>query len=219
MPTGMTYDSLKTDLVRFLERGASLASDPVVFAEIPRIITLAEIRCAKELKILGYETSMTSDFVAGTSVYAKPALWRETISVNFGAGTSPTFTRRTFLFPRSYEYCRNYWPVEAETDVPEFYADYDANHWLIAPTPDQAYPYEIIVYVQPAMLDDVTSTNWLTDYAQDLLLKASLLEMSLFLGNVEYISKYQPDYDRCLASTNGEDMQKILDRSISRKRT
>lgn len=217
MPTGTTFASLKTDIQRYVERGVSLASDPTVFDQIPRVINLAERRCAKELKILGYEVPMTSAMVAGTSVYDKPALWRQTVSMNFGAGAG--LNERTPLFPRVYEYCRNYWPVEAETGIPEFYADYDAQHWLICPTPVAAYPWEVICYQQPPLLDEVTTTNWLTDYASDLLLKAALLEMATFLGNEGMLARYQPDYDRVLASTNGEDIQKLIDRSVSRKKT
>lgn len=217
MPTGMNYTTLKEDLQRYVERGASEQADPTVFDEIPRIVTLAEIRCAKELKILGYQTSLTSVFVNGTSVYAKPALWRQTVSINFGAGVD--LNERTFIYPRSYEYCRNYWPVEADTGVPEYYADYGPNHWLIAPTPGANYPYQVICYMQPPLLDDTTGTNWLTDNAQDLLLKAALLEMSIFLRDKDLTDASQADYDRVLASTNGEDIQKIIDRSMSRKRT
>lgn len=39
MPTAMTFATLKQDVQRYLERGATLASDPVVFEQIPRSST------------------------------------------------------------------------------------------------------------------------------------------------------------------------------------
>ena len=54
MSTTMTFATLKQDVQRYLERGATLASDPVVFEQIPRLINLAERRIARELKIQGF---------------------------------------------------------------------------------------------------------------------------------------------------------------------
>jgi hypothetical protein len=42
MATAMTFTSLKQDVQRYLERGGTLASDPIVFEQIPRLINLAE---------------------------------------------------------------------------------------------------------------------------------------------------------------------------------
>ena len=44
MATTMTFETLKEDVRRYLERGASYASDPVVYEQIPRLINLAERR-------------------------------------------------------------------------------------------------------------------------------------------------------------------------------
>ena len=47
MATVMTFDTLKQDVQRYLERGATLASDAVVYEQIPRLINLAERRIAR----------------------------------------------------------------------------------------------------------------------------------------------------------------------------
>ena len=44
---------------------------------------------------------------------------------------------------RKYEYLREYWPSPTATGTPVFYADYDYTNWLIAPTPDVAYAFEV----------------------------------------------------------------------------
>jgi hypothetical protein len=215
MPEAMTYESLQQDVQRYLERGATLASDAVVFEQIPRLINLAERRIALELKIQGFINVVTGNFTTSTSVYDKPDRWRKTISINFGTGTGNN-TRKP-IFARDYEYLRSYWPDATATGVPEFYADYDYSHWLIAPTPDSAYPFEIVFYQLPPLLDDVTTTNWLTEYAPQALLYATLLEATPFLKNDERIPTWQTMYDRAAAMLNGEDLSKILDRSAVRK--
>lgn len=215
MATVMTFETLKQDVRRYLERGATYASDPVVFEQIPRLINLAERRIARELKVQGFIVAVTGTMVPGQSVYAKPDRWRDTVSVNIGTGAN--LANRTFLFTRDYEYCRSYWPNESETDTPVFYADYDYTHWLIAPTPNQAYPFEILYYELPPLLDDTIQTNWLTEYAPQLLLYGALLEATPFLKNDERIATWQQFYDRAAAMLNGEDLAKILDRSAVRK--
>ena len=215
MATTMTFATLKEDVQRYLERGATLASDPIVYEQIPRLINLAERRIARELKVQGFINVVTTTLNAGQSVYDKPDRWRDTISINIGTGA--TNSTRKVLFTRDYEYLRAYWPDESQTSEPIFYSDYDYNHWLIAPTPDDAYPIEILYYELPPLLDDSTQTNWLTEYAPQLLLYGTLLEATPFLKNDERIGVWQQMYDRSAAMLNGEDLAKILDRSAVRK--
>ena len=56
MPTAMTYNSLLNDMRAYLERGATLATDPTVYEQLPQLINLAERRLARELKIQGTVT-------------------------------------------------------------------------------------------------------------------------------------------------------------------
>ena len=47
MPTAMTYNSLLNDLRAYLERGATLATDPTVYEQLPQLINMAERRLAR----------------------------------------------------------------------------------------------------------------------------------------------------------------------------
>ena len=214
MATAMTFTSLKRDVVRYLERGYSEITDPTVYEQIPSLINLAERKIARELKIQGFQVAITSTMTAGQSVYAKPDRWRDTISINVGTGTNNNM--RVPVFGRSYEYIRGYWPDETAVDQPEFYADYDYQHWIVAPTPDQNYPFEVIYYELPALLDDDTQENWLTQYAPQLLLYGTLLEATPFLKNDDRIGVWQNFYDRAMQGLTTEDQQKIVDRSGQR---
>jgi len=215
MATAMTFTTLKQDVQRYLERGNTLASDPIVFEQIPRLINLAERRIARELKVEGFINVVTGTLSAGQSVYPKPDRWRDTVSINIGTGA--TFDNRKIIYARVYEYLRSYWPNALETDTPIFYSDYDYSHWLLAPTPDAAYPFEILYYELPPLLDESVQTNWITEYAPQLLLYGTLVEATPFLKNDERIPVWQSMYDRAAAMLNGEDLAKILDRSAVRK--
>jgi hypothetical protein len=203
----MTYDSLLVDLRRYLERGFTVESDAIVYEQLPRLVTLAERRIARELKIEGFIQPVTTILQPGVAVYMKPDRWRDTISMSVD---------NVAIFARAYEYLRTYWPNEALTDTPLYYADYDYQHWLLAPTPDAAQTLEILYYQQPPLLGDDLQTNWLTQYAPDLLLYAALLEATPFLKNDERIQTWQGMYDRAASAINNEDLKRIVDRAANR---
>ena len=211
MATTTTFTTLQEDLRRYLERGFTLESDQLVYEQLPRLINLAERRIARELKVEGLINVITSTMSPGLAVYPKPDRWRSTVSFNFGIGNE-----YNQLFPRSYEYVRSYWPDRSQTDIPLFYAEYDYNNWIVAPTPDSAYPFEVLVYQLLPLLDETNQTNWLTDFAPQVLLYASLLEATPFLKNDERIAVWQQMYDRAAQALNGEDLSKILDRAARR---
>ena len=205
--SSVTYTSLLADLRRYLERGFTQESDPLVYEQLPRLITLAERRIARELKVEGFIVPVTTTLKAGVSVYAKPDRWRDTVSMQVGS---------TFLQARSYEYIRNYWPDSAQTDSPKFYADYDYQHWLILPAPAVDTEIEILYYEQPRFLGEDTQTNFITDYAPDMLLYGALLEATPYLKNDERLSIWQSLYDRAVQAFNGEDLKRIIDRTAIR---
>lgn len=203
----MTYSSLLEDLRRYLERGFTAESDQLVYEQLPRLITLGERRISRELKIQGFIRAVTTPLQTGIATYRKPDRWRDTVSMTVDGAP---------IFARAYEYCRNYWPDEAQTGAPQFYADYDYNHWLITPTPNANSTLEVMYYEQPRFLGEDFQTNWLTEYAPDLLLYASLLEATPFLKNDQRIGTWQQLYDRAAQALNGEDLKKIMDRSAQR---
>ena len=215
MPAAMTYTSLLNDLRAYLERGATFATDPTVYEQLPNLVNLAERRLQRDIKVVGTISVVSSTMIDGTAVYAKPDRWRETVSMF--AGVSTNYNTRKEIFPRSYEYCRTYWPNQNTTGTPRFYADYDYQHWLIVPTPDDPYPYEILYNEQPVYLDDNTQTNWFTEYAPDALLYGALLEAQPFLKNEEMITVWDQFYNRSIAAINKEDLRQVVDRGIIRR--
>lgn len=207
MSYSMTYDSLLVDVRRYLERGFTAESDAIVYEQLPRLITLGERRIARELKIQGFIRAVTAVLQAGNPVYRKPDRWRDTISMSAGG---------QLIFSRSYEYLRSYWPDAGVTGTPQFYADYDYYHWKIAPTPATDSELEILYYEQPQLLGEDTQTNWLTEYAPDVLLYATLLEATPFLKKDERIGTWQAMYDRAAQALSGEDLKRIMDRASNR---
>lgn len=198
----MTYDSLVADISSYLER-----TDQATLEKIPTFIMLAEQVIAAEIKFLGNLTPMQSNYVAGQAVVDKPARWHKTVSMNVTVGGV-----RQPVFLRKYEYLREYWPDPTQTDPPKFYADYDYTHWLIAPTPDDDYAFEVLYYERIQPLDSSNQTNWFTIYAPQALLYGSLLQAMPFLKNDERIPMWQAQYDKIMQVLKAEDIQRMGDR-------
>ena len=198
----MTYDNLVSDIEKYLER-----TDTVTIEKIPTFIGLAEQVLAADLKFLGNLTVATSTMVQGEAIIDKPARWRKTVSMNVTVAGE----RKPILL-RRYEYLREYWPDPANQDVPLFYTDYDYTHWLIAPTPDDDYAYEVLYYERVQPLDSSNQTNWFTQYAPQALLYGSLLQAMPFLKNDERIPMWQQQYSAIVNTLKTEDVSRIGDR-------
>lgn len=205
MAAAMTYDSLVQDLQDYCER-----SDDPFLNQIPRFIMLAENRIASESKPLGFLRT-----VSGTlngNVLVKPARWRKTRNLSVIVGVE-----RKYLYERSYEYLRSYWPNPALEGTPYYYADYDYEHLFIAPTPDMSYAFEMQYYERPEPLSSINQTNWTTQYAPQLILYATLIEAMPFLKTSERIQEFQQLYDRALLMVTKEDADRRDDSAAVRK--
>lgn len=242
MPTAMTFTSLSADVVAYLERG--YPQDTTVKNQIPRLINLAERAINRRFKILGFIEVVQFTLVAGVNVYAKPDRWRRTVSMRYGAAPVETFFLLTEggnflttesgnrlvldpppvaqnisnpLFTRAYEYLRMFWPDQTQKAPPEFYGDYDYQHWLVAPTPDQNYPAEVVYSQLPPLLDVNNQSNWLTNWAPSALLYRTLYETEAFLKNDERMQTWKAYYDEECNGLQTEDLQRVPDRAAVRK--
>lgn len=198
----MTYDNLVTDIAQYLER-----TDAATLAKIPTFIGLTEQKIATQLKILGNLTVQASTFIQGANIIDKPARWHKTVSFNITVAG-----RRRPVLLRTYEYLREYWPDPTQEDVPKFFADYDYTHWMIAPTPDAAYNFEILYYERIQPLDSSNQTNWFTIYAPQALLYGSLVEASMFLKNYDKAGAYGQQFDAIMQTMVVENKLRIADR-------
>jgi len=198
----MTYDSLVADISSYLER-----TDTQTLEKIPTFIMLAEQVIASQIKFLGNLTVNESTMVQGTNIIAKPARWHKTVSLNV---TVDGIRQPVFL--RTYEYLRQYWNEATEEDIPKYYADYDYSHWLVAPTPADAYTFEVLYYERVQPLDSSNQTNWFTIYAPQAMLYGSLLQAMPFLKNDDRMPMWRAEYDLIINTLKAENTQRIGDR-------
>ena len=197
----MTYDSLTTTVLQYLER-----KDKATVDAIPTFITLAEFEIAEQIKTLGQLQLVEATMQEGNAVLQKPARWRKTVSMNVTVNG-----KRQPVLLRKYEYLKNYWPDSSQTDTPLYYADTDWDHWYLAPTPDQAYSFEVLYYERISPLSSTNQTNWLTQNAPNAMLFGTLLQAMPFLKNDQRLI-FQQKYTEAMATLKGEDVARVGDR-------
>jgi hypothetical protein len=197
-----TYDSLVADISSYLER-----TDAATLQKIPTFIMLAEQIIATDLKFLGNLNVVQSNMVASQDVLDKPARWRKTVSMNITVDG-----QRQPVLLRDYEYLREYWPDPTQTGTPLYYSDYDYTHWLIAPTPDTNYTFEVLYYQRVPPLSSANQTNWFTEYAPQAMLYGSLLQAMPFLKNDERVQLWQAMYQQAIEMLKLENVARIGDR-------
>jgi hypothetical protein len=197
----LTYDSLTSSVLQYLER-----SDAAVIDAIPTFITLCEFEIAQQIKTLGQQQVVESTMNVNNAIIPKPARWRKTVSFNV-TGSSGTPSP---VYVRKYEYLLNY-NTGGTTGLPLYYSDYDYDHWLVSPTPDDDYPFQVLFYERLQPLSSANQTNWLTQNAPNAMLYGTLLQAMPFLKN-DQRTIFQQKYQEAMTVLKAEDQLRIADR-------
>lgn len=198
----MTYDSLVADVITYSER-----NDAGFIAQIPRLIMMTEQNIASQIKTLMQLVVVDTTLLAGTAVLEKPVRWRKTISMKVNGAP---------IVQRSMDYITQY-QSESDDGLPLYYAEYDYDHWALAPVPDDAYPVEIIYYSRIQPLDQENQENLLTREAPQALLYGTLLQAQGYLKSLDKIPVWKGYYDDAISALTGEDAKRKTDRNTNRQ--
>lgn len=200
----MTYDSLFSNIQRFLER-----ADINFLETIPLFIRFGQDMIARDMKTLEMVQELEGVMAPSNNVIVKPTGWRQSLSWEIGTGTD--FTTYVPLELRTSEYLRQLIPDQASTvGQPKYFADYgtEGREWLIVPSPNLAYPYKIKIMATVPYIDETLQTNILTQYAPDLLLYACLLQTPMYVKDDGRLGGWQTLYDKALAGFQREDVER-----------
>ena len=219
----MNYTTLLNQIIAYANRGGSIE----FAAAIPYFIEMGQQKIWKELNTTGFQkTTQLKKFQVNNATIEKPADWQETISIIYGSEDN-FFINNIVLFPRSYEFCINYWPNVNLSDAanpPLFYSDYQPaqenvspyKYYLIVPTPDKEYNYQITYIGRPNLITNENQTNILTDYYPDLLFYAAFLEALIYLKDDQRMPVYTKLYQESLTAANNLTKDRYIDRSVKR---
>jgi hypothetical protein len=106
--------------------------------------------------------------------------------------------QRQFLLDKDVNYMREAYPSPTSTGVPRFYAVFDGNTLIMAPTPDQTYTVEMHFGAYPESIS-TANTSWLGDNFDSVLLNGMLVEAARFLRfEQETVAQYDKMFTESL---------------------
>jgi len=193
-----TYANLKTDLRSYTE-----VDDTVLTSAICTTITKnAENRIYREADNDDNRFYATSNLTIGNRYVTIPTDLRiiryaQLTNDNVSPNVHVYLERKDTSFMTEY-----YDTPSTSSGLPKYYANWDALYWLVAPTPDRAYEITLAYIKQPSTITASDSTTtYLSNKYQDLLLYASLLEAYGYLkGPQNMVQYYQQSYQQALQS-------------------
>lgn len=193
----MDYDTLRTQIRNYTEVDSNGLSDSTVSV----IVQNAENRIYREVPIDAYRLYASTQTGAGTSTISVPSGLRNIRYVQFinSSGAVSTLEQRDSSFLAEYVDNPTSTSLYAE---PKYWANWDEDTWFVAPVPNTTYTINIAYSKQPATITSTTSgTSYVSVYAADMLLYASLVETYKYLkGTPDMIQVYEASYQQAVKS-------------------
>ena len=191
-----TYAILKADLIDLTENNCSDFA-----TESDQFIDTAELRLSRELKnVPELYKHQNATLTIGDAFITKPTDLITIISFQVLSSASA----RTALEYRDISYINEYWPTRTSTSTPKYYADWDNDFYIVAPTPSAALSIEMNYRTRFTALSSSSTTSWLTENAYDALLYASLIEAAVYDKNPQMMQMYEKRYQEAVAAVNEE---------------
>ena len=199
-----TYQSLKTAAQAVTEDTGEEFVDYFDTA-----LALAQSRLTRNLDALGFQTIAVTSVSGGDMFVSKPDVPSRARIVKSLYVTWTFETSVWQLEKRTTEFIRDYWRDRVSAHAtPLFYADWDADTFIISPTPSANVDVEMEFVAQPSVLASSTQEeNWFTDYVGDALFYALMVEMARFNKNIEARADWEASYQEALASYRAEVMR------------
>ena len=193
-----TLSNLQTDIRNYTEVDDTVLSSTV----LDTIIKNGENRIYRDADSDDNRFYATSTLVTGNRYVTIPSDLRSIRYVQL-KDTNVTPNVQTFLEKKDASYMATYYDTPAtQSGIPKYYANWDANFWVVAPTPNAQYEITMAYIKQPTSLTDTsvsTTGTYLSNKYQDLLLYAALVNAYGYLkGPVDMIQYYQGTYKEAL---------------------
>ena len=193
-----TYGNLKTDLRSYTEVDSTVLTDAICTT----ITKNAENRIYREADNDDNRFYATSNLTIGNRYVTIPTDLR---IIRYAQLTNDNVTPNVhvYLERKDTSFMTEYYDTPSTASgLPKYYANWDAQFWLVAPTPDRAYEITLAYIKQPSTITaSYSTTTYLSNKYQDLLLYAALLEAYGYLkGPANMIQYYQQSYQQALQS-------------------
>ena len=192
-----TLTNLQDDIRNYTEVDSSVLSTGV----LNTIIKNAENRIYREVDSDDNRFYATSNLQSGNRYVTIPSDLRVIRYVQLKDGSN----NQVFLEKRDTSFMTEYYNTPSTASgLPKYYANWDANFWVVAPTPNATFEITLAYVKQPTSLTDSSvssSGTFVSNKYQDLLLYGCLVEAYGYLkGPADLLQYYEQSYRRAAKS-------------------
>lgn len=187
-----TFDSLKTAIQDYQE-----TSETTFVNNLSVFIKEAEERILKNIELPVFRKNVTGTAAADNTYLATPTDFLAPYSLAVISSSE-----YEYLLFKHVTFIRSYTPNPATTGTPKYYALFDDNTFILAPTPSTNFTFELHYKFRPASLTAGagSGTTWLSENAPDALLYGSLVEAATFLKTPEEAARYDQRFAQAVAA-------------------
>tara|TARA_Y100001951_G_scaffold105172_1_gene120393 strand:- start:304 stop:951 length:648 start_codon:yes stop_codon:yes gene_type:complete len=187
-----TYAQLKTAIQDYTEN-----TETSFVTNLPVFIRAAEDRIFKLVDLEFFRKNATSALTQNDQYLSVPTDYLASFSLSITNSNS-----KEFLLQKDVNFIHEFHPNAASTGTPKYYAYFDVDNFIVAPTPDSAYTCELHYYYRPASLTAGADggTTWLSDNAPNALLYGSLYEAYIYMkGEQDMLQMYEKQFTEALS--------------------
>jgi len=199
-----TLATLKTAIQDYADN-----SETSFVNNLPNFIKAAEEKIFKSIDLDIFRKNVTSAFTSSDAFLTVPADYLASFSLQITTSGS-----EDFLLQKDVNFIREYAPSSSTTGVPKYYARFDEDNFIVAPTPDSNYTLQLNYYFRPASLTAGADSGktWISTNAPFALLYGSLVEASIFM-------KSEPDTIQSYNGLYGQYLERLKDLGEARENT
>ena len=189
-----TFTTLKSALQDYLETTETTFVD-----NLPTIIKQAEDRILKSVQLPDFRKNSVGTTTSGNKYLTCPTDFLGPYSL------AVDNSGYEFLLFKDVNFVREAYPSGSTTGIPKYYAMFDADNFIMAPTPNANLTAELHYFYKPESITAASSgTSWLGDNAESTLLYGCLVEAYTFLkGEPDLMQLYATRYEDALAKLKG----------------
>tara|TARA_R100000306_G_C4365743_1_gene137561 strand:- start:387 stop:1037 length:651 start_codon:yes stop_codon:yes gene_type:complete len=187
-----TYSSLKTAIQDYAE-----STETSFTTHLDDFIKSGEERILKAVQLDDFIKNVTGTATSGSAYLGSPSDFLSPFSL----AVIDSDSNYSYLKLKHSSFIRDYTPASSTTGEPKYYAEFDEDTFILAPTPNTTYTFELHYFYRPSSLTSAgdSGTTWLSTNAPNAMLYGSLSEAMIYLKNYESAPIYEQRFQEALA--------------------
>ena len=177
-----TFTTLKTAIQDYTENTETTFTN-----NLTRFILNSEERILKECQLEAFRKNSTGTTTNGVKFLSKPTDFLAPFSLSLVSDSN-----NEFLLYKHVSFLQDYTPNPATEGIPKYYASWNDDSFLLAPTPNAAITAELHYFYRPASISSTSDgTSYLGTNAELALLYGALVEAYTFMkGEPDLLQLY-----------------------------